>query len=132
MKVYLANSYSVTDLTKVKLKYPAVEISDLSNENAALHIGSNDPYRDATLIFPDCSTIVDLEMKFSQSQEGGINFDSETPNSFKSEQEKAGNYTHYFLFITNSRMTEKVDKLKIVNQNSMSTLIFDLINLDVR
>jgi hypothetical protein len=81
MKVYLANSNSVTNLTSVKLKYPAVEISDLSNENAAFHIRNNDPYRDATLIFPDCSTIVDLEMKFSQSQEGRINFDSETPSS---------------------------------------------------
>jgi hypothetical protein len=58
MKVYLANSYSVTDLTNCwifqfhlgeKLKYPAVEISNLSNENAALHIGNNDPYRDETL-----------------------------------------------------------------------------------
>jgi hypothetical protein len=124
MKVYYSRSSTVTDLTSVKLKYPAVEISDLSNENAALHIGNNDPYHDATLIFPDCSTIVDLEMKYSQSQEGRINFDSETPNSFKSEQEKAGNSpctlnTRYFLFITNSKMTEKVDKLQIVNQNSM-------------
>jgi hypothetical protein len=122
MKVYYSRSSTVTDLTSVKLKYPARKVLDLSNKNAALHIGSNDPYRDATLIFPDCSTIVDLEMKYSQG--GRINFDSETPNSFKSEQEKAGNSpctsnTHYFLFITNSKMTEKVDKLQIVKQNSM-------------
>jgi hypothetical protein len=122
MKVYYSRSSTVTDLTSVKLKYPALKVLDLSNENAALHIGSNDPHRDATLIFPDCSTIVDLEMKYSQG--GRINFDSVTPNSFKSEQEKAGNSprtsnTRYFLFITNSKMTEKVDKLQIVNQNSM-------------
>jgi hypothetical protein len=121
MKVYYSRSSTVTDLTNVKLKYPALEVLDLSNLNAALHIGSSDPFRDATLIFPDCSTIVDLEMKYSQ--EYSANFGGNDSDSFRSEQKKAKNSpckstNRYFLFITNAKMTDNV-KFSMVDQNSM-------------
>jgi hypothetical protein len=111
MKVYYSSSSSVSDLTKVKLKHPLQEVLDLSNLNAVLHIvfGSSDPFLDATLIFTDCSTIVDLEMKYSQ--EYSANFGGDDSDSFRSEQKKAKDSpckstNRYFLFITNSKMTE--------------------------
>jgi hypothetical protein len=121
MKVYYSRSSTVTDLTNVKLKYPALEVLNLSNLNAALHIGSSDPFRDSTLIFPDCSTIVDMEMKYSD--EYRVNFGGYSSDSFRSEQKKAKespckSTNRYFLFITNAKMTEK-GKFRIVDQNSM-------------
>jgi hypothetical protein len=92
MKVYYSRSSTVTDLTSVKLKYPTLKVLDLSNLNAALHIGSSDPFRDATLIFPDCSTIVDLEMKYSQ--EYSANFGGNDSDSFKGQNKKKPKIHH--------------------------------------
>ena len=121
MKVYYSSSSYVTDLTKVKLILSLQKVLDLSNLNAALHIGSSDPFRDATLIFPDCSTIVYLEMKYSQ--EYSANFGGDDSDSFRSEQKKAKDSpckstNRYFLFITNAKMTEN-GNFRIVDQNSM-------------
>jgi hypothetical protein len=120
MSVYYSSSSSITDLANVKLKYPA-RVLNLSNLNAALYIGRSDPFRNATLIFPDCSTIVDLKIKYSQAS--SVNFGGKSSDSFRSKQKKSKDSPckstdRYFLFITNAKMTEN-GKFSIVDQNSM-------------
>jgi hypothetical protein len=115
MKVYFSRS-SVTDLTKVKLKTPLQE-HDLSNLNAALHIGGSDPFRVATLIFPDCSTIVDLGIEYFENMDLKGD-DSFTLGQKKEKDSPCTSTNRYFLFITNVSLTEN-GKFCVADQNSM-------------
>jgi hypothetical protein len=112
----------VNDLHQVITKNSNFPI-DVTKQNTALHIGKDDEYRDGSLIFSESNTLIDFETKFSHDPKSHINFRGKSNGSFRYEQEKSKNSPcklkrNYFIFITNSKMSEE-NKEEIVDTMSL-------------